>query len=155
VASSPLARFLRLPAVDRSVFLRSLITLAAARVTVWVLPFRTVRRLLTPSPGRAVAPGFTPERVRWAIGVARTVVPAATCLPQALAAESLLARGGHPAELHIGVMKSTAGKFEAHAWVEYQGRIVVGDLPGGLSGYTRLPRLPDAWPGPRSLETKP
>lgn len=147
MAANPLARFLRLPAVDRAAFLRSLFTLSAARLAIWVLPFPSARRLLTPRSGASPTAGLTPERVRWAIGVARRVVPAATCLPQALAAESLLARGGHPGELHIGVMKTISGKLEAHAWVEYRGRIVVGDLPGGLGGYTRLPRLPDVWPG--------
>lgn len=149
MASNALAGFLRLPAVDRLVFLRTLLTLAAARVTVWILPFRTARRLLTPQPGQAPSSALTPDRIRWAVGAARRVVPAATCLPQALAAESLLVRGGYPAELHIGVMKTAAGKLEAHAWVETQGRIVVGDLPGGLGNYTRLPRLPDVWPGTR------
>jgi len=147
VASNPLARFLRLPAVDRSAFLRSLVTLAAARAAIWVLPFRSARRFLTPRSGNVSTPALTPERVRWAIGVARRVVPGATCLPQALAAEALLARGGYPAELHIGVMKTAAGKLDAHAWVEHQGRIVVGELPGGLGKYARLPRLPDVWPG--------
>jgi hypothetical protein len=70
------------------------------------------------------------------------VVPHATCLPQALAAASLLAHAGHEAELHIGVKKNTKGKLEAHAWVESAGRIVVGDLPWGLEEYTRLPPLP-------------
>ena len=77
---------------------------------------------------------------------ARRVVPAATCLPQALAAEALLTRGGLPADLRIGVMKEASGKLLAHAWVESDGRVVVGDLPGGLDVYTRLPTLPTVWP---------
>ena len=35
---------------------------------------------------------------------------------------------------------------DAHAWVESAGRIVVGELPGGLDRYTPLPTLPSAWP---------
>lgn len=77
---------------------------------------------------------------------AARVVPRATCLPQALAAESLLTRGGIAADLQIGVMKTPAGKLLAHAWVESDGRIIVGDLPGGLGAYTRLPALPTVWP---------
>jgi hypothetical protein len=140
-------KFLRLATTDRAVLVRSIVTLAGARVALWVLPFRTVRRLLGPPSGAEPCPALTPERVRWAIQHAQRVVPEATCLPQALAGEALLTRGGNPAELQIGVRKTAAGKFEAHAWVESRGRIVVGDLPGGLGEYTRLPRLPDAWPG--------
>ena len=124
--------------------------LAVARLATWILPFPRARRLLAPSSTRRPNPGLTPERIHWAIGVARRLVPAATCLPQALAAEALLAMGGHPAELQIGVRKTEADGFEAHAWVESSGRIVVGHLPGGLGRYTRLPRLPDAWPDRRA-----
>ncbi len=80
---------------------------------------------------------------------AQRVVPRATCLPQALAAESLLTRGGLPAELQIGVKKTPEGKLLAHAWVESEGQIVVGALPEGLGAYTRLPTLPREWPEPR------
>jgi hypothetical protein len=146
VASSALARFLRLPRSDRRLLLKSLLTLGAARLFIRILPFRTARRLLTPRPRtdrpRALAPG----QVRWAIGVAQRVVPDATCLPQAVAAESILTRAGYPVLLRIGVLKSAAGKFEAHAWVECEGEIVVGQLPGGLGEYAQFPPLPPVWP---------
>lgn len=150
MGADPLRRFLRLPAVDRAVFLRAWLTLLGARAAIWLLPFKTARRLLAPASGGTPIPGLTPDRINWAVDVARRFVPSATCLPQALAVEALLARGGHPAELLIGVRKTEAGGFEAHAWVESGGRIVVGQLPGGLGNYTRLPRLPDAWPVDRA-----
>ena len=49
-----------------------------------------------------------------------------TCLPQALAAQVLLERCGYPARLRVGVVKGGEGQLEAHAWVESQGRIIVG-----------------------------
>ena len=58
---------------------------------------------------------------------AQRVVPQATCLPQALAAEAYYAERA-PAELQIGVKKTPSGKLAAHAWVVSDGRIVVGDL---------------------------
>lgn len=139
-----LSKFLRLQARDQGVLVRAVVTLAAARLATWLVPFEAGRRFLT--RGRRPAPsGVTREQIRWAIAHASRVVPKATCLPQALAAESLLARSGLPAELHIGVRKTPDGTLEAHAWVESNGRIVVGDLPWGLDGYTRLPKLPDVW----------
>lgn len=139
-------QFLGLPAPDRAILVRSLLTLAVARVAIWVLPFPRVRRLLTPRPTGTAARDITRERVRWAIGVAQRVIPDATCLPQAVAAESLLTRGGHPVSLRIGAMKTSEGKLLAHAWVESEGRIVVGDLPGGLGDYSAFPPLPSVWP---------
>ena len=138
-------KYLRLPARDRAVLTRTVLTLGAARLVTWLLPFAVGRRLLV-GKQRSTTPTLTRDQVRWAMAHAQRVVPHATCLPQALAAEALLTRGGLPAELNIGVMK-TGGKLAAHAWVESDGRIMVGDLGNELAAYKRLPTLPRDWPG--------
>ena len=140
-------KFVRLSARDRAVLTRAVVTLGAARVVTWLLPFGVGRRLLV-GKRRVKTPTLTRDQVRWAMAHAQRVVPRATCLPQALAAEALLTRGGLPAELQIGVKKTGAGTLTAHAWVESDGRIVVGDLGRELAAYTRLPTLPSVWPGP-------
>ena len=50
----------------------------------------------------------------------------ATCLPRSLVLCSLLHRGGHRAELRIGVRKGANGEagVRAHAWVELGGRVI-------------------------------
>jgi hypothetical protein len=110
---------------------------------LWLLPLRAVRRLLawTARPVSGSPP--VPERIAWAVHHAQRVIPRATCLPQALAAESLLAWASHPSTLRIGVIKTDQGQLEAHAWVESGGRIIVGELHDDLSRYTPLPPLPD------------
>ena len=140
-------KYVRLPARERAVLTRTIITLGAARLAMWILPFPVGRRWLV-GKRRTKSPTITRDQITWAMAQARRVVPRATCLPQALAAEALLTRGGLAAELQIGVMKTEAGKLLAHAWVESEGRIVVGDLPD-LRAYTRLPTLPSVWPGSR------
>lgn len=123
--------------------------LAAARLVIWLLPFNSARRLIVP-PRVAVPRRTLPAAsVRWAIGIAHRVIPDATCLPQAIAAESLLTRAGHDVLLRIGVLKTGAGALEAHAWVECEGQVIVGDLPEGLGKYTHLPPLPPAHPAPK------
>ena len=146
MANSRFAKFLRLPWAERTLLLRALATLAVARVAVWVLPFRIVRKLLTPRRLGRRSDAISTERVRWAVGIAQRVIPDATCLPQAVTAEALLTRAGHPVLLRIGVMKTPAGRFLAHAWAESEGRVIVGDLPTGLGEFAHLPPLPSAWP---------
>lgn len=141
-----LRRFYRLESRDRRLLVRTGMVLAAVRVCIWVLPFRVARRFIVPPRPVHSADRLTASRVRWAIGIAQRLIPDATCLPQAIAAESLLIRDGHDVALRIGVMKNAAGKIEAHAWVECEGRVVVGDLPEGLGKYTQLPPLPPAHP---------
>ncbi|MCB0213695.1 MAG: lasso peptide biosynthesis B2 protein [Anaerolineae bacterium] len=74
------------------------------------------------------------------INVSRYVFRA-TCLTQALSALILLRRYGHPATLKIGVALHEAKQFEAHAWVESQGLIVVGGTTSELSRFTPLPDI--------------
>jgi hypothetical protein len=74
------------------------------------------------------------------VTLASRCVPSATCLTQALAGQVLLSRHGHPASLRIGVARSAAGEFQAHAWVECHGRIVIGGAQT-LSRFTPLPSL--------------
>jgi hypothetical protein len=124
--------------------MRSALLLGATRLALWVLPFSLARRLFARAPRPPTATRATEDRIAWAISVAHRFVPQATCLPQALAAEALLTREGHPAELRFGVLKTDQGRFVAHAWVESAGRIVVGELHEGLDRLTPMPTLPGA-----------
>jgi len=67
----------------------------------------------------------------WAVRTAAHVLPfSLTCLPQALAFKYLLRRDSN-LPLNIGVQQSSAVGFEAHAWVERAGQIVIGEWPEG------------------------
>ncbi len=63
-----------------------------------------------------------------AIRRCKAYVPYATCLTQALTARKMLSRHGYDAVLKIGVARSE-GLFEAHAWVEVDGSVVLGRQP--------------------------
>jgi hypothetical protein len=81
------------------------------------------------------------DRVVWAVTVANRYMPGEVkCLARALTTQVLLGQRGHQALLRIGVAKGEQGQLEAHAWVESQGRIVIGDL-ADFSRYTPLPPL--------------
>lgn len=70
-----------------------------------------------------------PRALAWAVAAAARRVPKASCLTQSLALETLLAQAGQAGELRIGVARKPDGAFEAHAWVEHDGRVLIGDLP--------------------------
>jgi hypothetical protein len=52
----------------------------------------------------------------------------------------LFARYGFTAKLRIGVAKDGRERLKAHAWVESQGKIVIGNMQD-LSRYKALPTL--------------
>ncbi len=51
-----------------------------------------------------------------------------SCLPQALVGDLLLRRRGFDVQLKIGVLKKLDDQLVAHAWLEHQGRVILGDL---------------------------
>jgi len=137
-------KFLSLSTADQGLLLKSVFLLGMITLGLRVLSFQTMQRFLM-GTGQKTAGGHridqpSASRIAWAVRVASRYIPAATCLPQALAVRMLFKQRGYPARLHIGVAKGERGQLEAHAWVESQGRIVVGNSPD-LSRYTPLPPL--------------
>ena len=134
-----LSRFLDLPWPDRLLLVRALVVLLAVRAGMRFLPCRLLWRLVS-ALGRGGA--GRPEsdlrrRVAWALGMIGPYIRSTTCLPQALAAAVLLARGGDEPLIRIGVARNGQGGLEAHAWVECDGQVVVGFL-SDLARYTPL-----------------
>lgn len=67
-------------------------------------------------------------RAAWAAhAVGRRLLPERPCLTQALVLQYLLLRrGDDSAELHVGVTKSDEEELQAHAWIERDGRVLIG-----------------------------
>lgn len=109
------------------------------RIGLWCLSFKTLRERLARIQRRETIDLKAPEprRMAWAVVVAARFVPGASCLTQALATDWLLKRAGYHGILHIGVALDEHGKLLAHAWLEYDGMILVGGR--GHQQYTELP----------------
>jgi Transglutaminase-like superfamily len=129
-----LKRFAALGSRDRSLFLRALFLVAVVRTGLFLLPFRTVKRL-TARAGRRAAPIHSVGGCSWAVRAASRYVPGATCLTQALAAQVLLAESGFDSRIEIGVTKDEHRRFRAHAWVVCGEEIVIG----GAEAYRYVP----------------
>lgn len=120
-------RFLRLPGRDRALLRRAAGWVVLARLGLWLLPFRVVEaqaeRLGRPSRNRR---RVGPVRAVWAVETVAGSIPGASCLTQALAAAVMLRRSGFTPQIRTGVAKDRHS-FEAHAWLELDGQVVVGD----------------------------
>ncbi len=142
-----LNKFLRLPSTDRRLLIKSVLLVGAIRVGLRLLPFQTVRRfvvrLTTQSSVWQGEGSISIDQVVWAVTVASHYVPDATCLTQALATQVQLGRRGQPTSLRIGVAQSETGQFQAHAWVEKDGVVVIGGPASHLQRYTPLPAFGD------------
>jgi hypothetical protein len=96
-----------------------------ASLSVWSLGPRRARALMARLPWRLPV-GDDVGDVGWAVEAVGSRIPTARCLVRAVAAEAILDRGGRQPEIHVGARRGSRGELEAHAWVEAEGRVIVG-----------------------------
>ena len=136
-----LFKFLSFNAGDRHLLIMTLILLAAMRLGLWLL-FRTLLKLLAKisQPVTQTTNQVSIRKIVWAVEVASRYMPGVKCLARALTTQVLMNRYNHLCQLRIGVAKDKTGILEAHAWIEHQGKIVIGNL-ADLSRFIPLPTL--------------
>ena len=128
-------RFLGLPTHDKTLVMTAAFHVLSVRVALWLLPYRVVRKWLTQR--KAIhSNNLGCAQIAWAVSTVSRYVPGATCLTQALAAEWMLRCHGYNPYFHIGVTKNQSRALEAHAWIEVEGKVILGDT--GLERFTPL-----------------
>ena len=135
-------RWSHLDSGARKLLLRASLRLALTVLTLILLPSRSARHWALAKASRPVSsrsPVETPERIAWAVSASGRRLPGATCLAEAITACWLMRMQGTAANLRIGV--TTEPFFKAHAWVECDGRIVLGGADS-TENYRSLPPLP-------------
>jgi hypothetical protein len=125
-----LGTFMRMSGGDRVLVCEAIVWLGWARLLVLTVPFRLVAAQLSrPSSGGCGDPASL-LRVRNAVTTAARNVPwNAVCLPQAMAAKSMLARRGVASSLHLGAGIGADGKLVAHAWLSVGGAGITAVTP--------------------------
>jgi hypothetical protein len=138
---SRLNKFLHLSFSEKTLLVRIWVLLAITRLGLSLLPFTTLRKVLTVTSPLIARGGeaLSEDLLVWAVGHASRYVPRATCLAQALAIQLVLKQSGRQASLHIGVNGVEGDHLDAHAWVVIQGRVLFGG--SNLSRYTHLVAL--------------
>jgi hypothetical protein len=115
---------------ERRLLAEAALLLAAARLSVLVLPFRWISALL--GGAREETALETPVAAAAAVGravqrVSRFTPWRSNCLAQALAAHVMLRRRKIPTTLYLGVAKDADVRIHAHAWLRSGTLIVTGD----------------------------
>ena len=121
--------FLKLPSWEKKVALNSFLWVIRIRIMLWMFHFSTVQNRVqkiacnyNSTPKNTI----TMNRLRIIIVAASRYVPRATCLVQALAGYILFSKYGYNTSIKIGVLTEN-GEFEAHAWLEYDEKVVLGE----------------------------
>ncbi|HUP39585.1 MAG TPA: lasso peptide biosynthesis B2 protein [Vicinamibacterales bacterium] len=128
-------RLLRLPGRDRLLIAEAAGLIVAARLGMRLLPIERLRAVLARTrqehrPHNACATEAN-RRVAWAVSSVASRLPGRnSCLIEALAAEAMLRRRGYECQLRLGVppARPTNAPFAAHAWIEHDGHVVIGEV---------------------------
>jgi hypothetical protein len=131
-----LAKFFRLSRSDRQLLVRAALAVVSAKLAIRTLRLPAARAAVTRLErlGWFVTP-TSADRVVWAVeAVGRAIPGMKNCLVQAIAAEAILVRTGHRCELRIGAAKTGPDELIAHAWLESEGRVLIGEFE--LDRYT-------------------
>lgn len=148
-----LRKFFLLPLAEKRLFMVAGLLLAIMRLGLFLLPFpslmKYVARLSRTGSLVPQADPCLPEKIAWAVKSAALYVPMATCLTQALVAQTMLKSRRFPADLHIGVAKDGIGRFQAHAWIVSGGQVIIGSE--GHEGYVPFGRISHLLRSPRPV----
>lgn len=128
---------------ERRLTVKVAVLLGTIGLALRLLPFRTVLGFLdrTTRPTvlpRAVPPFVVEPIVRAVMRAGRYVLGSRPCLAQALTTQLLLRREGWPARVHVGVVRGDRGEVQAHAWVESEGKVVIGGSVSELAHFTPI-----------------
>lgn len=128
-----LYKFLKLSQSDRHIFWRAYLLMMLVRLGMLLLPFKKLQNLILKANQlkflARFSPSFTVKDI--AIGVnrsARFSPGEVKCLAKALTTAVLMEIYSLPYQTKIGVAKGENNNLEAHAWVESEGKIVIGYL---------------------------
>jgi hypothetical protein len=119
-------KFLRLSGSDKRILIRALCELLFVRIALSLGHAKIAERSQGSQPN-----SVSRDRIAWAVTVASRFIPKATCLTQAIAAKRLLERHGYDCALQLGVLRESAHGLRAHAWIESDGQIIIGQKSAG------------------------
>lgn len=123
--------FNKLNYVGIYLLIKTLFLFWAVRIMLWVLPFSTiekfVKKITVVPDGKINSNKISIEKITWAVIVMGRYVPKCTCLTRALTAHILLSKQNYCSNIKLGVNKDNNDRLNAHAWLEIDNKIVLGE----------------------------
>lgn len=126
---------------DSKTVMEAWLFLWGCRISLWFAPFPRVLEWVQHCAGHFPSPH--PLDSATAVRSISRALPFtwhASCLTQALAGWVMLTRHGAASRVRIGVALPEERRFSAHAWLECDGQVILGDI--GLEPYNVIWTLP-------------
>lgn len=110
------------------------LTLIFVRIRLSFFGYKSFER--SPTRINRVQAKLNPESIADIVRRVAAVVPGASCLSQAVAAQLRLARLGYTTNIRIGVKSDAEMGLKAHAWLIYNDRVILGGTESGSDEYS-------------------
>jgi hypothetical protein len=124
-----LYKFIGRHPAEQWMLVKALVVVTAVRIALTTVPYRRVEAWSARRPGQESDATLSPRHARtlWAVGaVSSRLLGKRPCLVQAIAARWMLGRQGLDTDLRIGVARKAGELLLAHAWLERDGRVLIG-----------------------------
>ncbi|AFZ26451.1 hypothetical protein Cylst_4359 [Cylindrospermum stagnale PCC 7417] len=136
-----LSKLLGLDSQKRQLLISTFVLLLLVRLGLFLLSFKTLQKLLSSisnaKPKCQEKHHISIDKIIWAVEVSSHYMPGVKCLARALTCQFFMSRHGYTSNLCIGVAKGEQGELKAHAWLENQGQVVIGNVTN-LSNFSQL-----------------
>jgi hypothetical protein len=116
--------FMALKSADKRLILKTFFLNYYMRLILWTFPFQKVHKIACKMGIKHKKDHIEISRLMWAVNATSHYVFKSTCLTKAITSQILLDQYGYVSILRIGVINES--EFEAHAWVECEGDVVMG-----------------------------
>lgn len=137
-----LLKFRKLNSSGKRLFVQAYFSMMLIRLGLLLLPFSKLQGLIKEISQRKMLFPTTRPITAWQVALAvhrssKYSPGEVKCLARALTTAFLMSRYGLSYKMNIGVARGEQNNFEAHAWVESDGQVIVGNLPD-LSRYAAM-----------------
>ncbi len=115
-------------------------TVIFVRIGLWLTRYQILHRLIVRPCNHTVDETqiLTVRRISITTARVSRFVPGASCLTQSIACQALLSWKKIPSTISIGVHQDFVSRFEAHAWLSWNGAIVLGAEGQSVSKFSKI-----------------
>ena len=118
----------KLSLFDWYIFIRTLTLMCFVRILLGTIKYQKTRNFFKRPVAKKQSRDI--EELLMGIRIAERRFPKKNCLTVAIAVERILAAYGFNCTLHMGAGKKANDMLHGHAWVKYNGQIIVGWYEG-------------------------
>ncbi|ABG33312.1 lasso peptide biosynthesis B2 protein [Roseobacter denitrificans] len=126
------------------IYTLSLLVVLVVRVGLWVTRYQRIRAaLVRPCPDDPqLERRATVARVTHAVARIARFIPDASCLTQTISCQAILSWKGIPSTITMGLKKEDETTLKAHAWLTWNGQVVLEGNEGTLLDFNKILDLP-------------